>query len=234
MYQPFRLLSTFFLGIAATLISCYSDAPVEQIAIKFTNSYREAFAAAQDPLMPFTRLADRLDSIQSMQRDLIALDTHSLSHDGRQKHAALELTLDREWAQWEPFRIDPSLYNIGGTLKKELVASAGSPAADRIRKLSEIMRQAPDYYATARQNLIVKDISLYRLAAQKQYLGLEFLRDELRDSLNHFEISLSERQATEREIAGTILAVKDYLGFCESVYLNHRDSTHYCRAESKR
>lgn len=214
--------------------ACYSDQPVEALADRFRTGYQDAFTEAANPLLVSASLPARLDSIGKFQNLLIAVDTHYLSRSGKDKRLELESRLREERAQWEPYRTDPSLYNLGGLLKKSLVNTVGRPADERIKELQAIMEHADTYYRNARQNLIVKDVSLYRLAAQKQYLGLEFLHKELRDSLAGFPFSPSEKDALDRNIRQTELALKDYMGFCESVFLNYRDSTYYQDAKGDR
>ncbi len=227
--KKYRSYTTFLLLCYGLLLitACYSDQAVEALTDRFRIGYQEAFAGAANPLLVFAALPARLDSIGKFQDLLVAVDTHYLSRTGKDKRLELETRLQKERAQWEPYRTDPSLYNLGGLLKKSLVNSAGDPAGERLADLGAIMEQADAYYRTARQNLIVSEVDLYRLAAQKQYLGLEFLRGELRDSLAGFALPKPEKAVFENKIRQTELALKDYLGFCESVYLNHRDSTYY-------
>lgn len=227
LFDKFRVLPSLFIVLLLVGTACYSDKPVEAVAQRFQAGYQDAFALSAGPLQLFASLPARLDSIGTYRELLVSLDTHYLSPAGKEKRLELDARLREEWAQWEPYRSDPSRYNMGGLLKKSLVASAGKPSVERLAELVAIMEQADVYYTAARQNLLVDDASLYRLASQKQYLGLEFLRSELPDSLAAFAVSTEEKADFSRVVRRTELALKDYMGFCESVYLNYRDSTYY-------
>ncbi|PHN05087.1 hypothetical protein [Flavilitoribacter nigricans] len=219
----------FFLVIVLSVFgtACHSDQAVDIVADRFQIGYQDAFMAGAGPLSVFSSLPARLDSIGKLRDLLVAVDTHYLSRQGKDRKQELEVTLSNEWARWAPYRADPSLYNIGGLLKKSLTQSVNDLPEERLQELAGIMEQADAYYAAARRNLVVADVSLYRLASQKQYLGLEFLREELQDSLRTFDLSPETRQQFRQQIRRTELSLKDYMGFCESVYLNFRDSTHY-------
>lgn len=229
--------SRFFLILSFCCLlfspGCYSDHSVESLASRFQVGYQEAFAAGPQALLHFAALPARLDSLGKFQEILGTVDTHYLSRNGKVQRLELQAQLKQEWSQWEPYRANPSLYNIGGILKEELVRATASPPAARLQRLEAIMDQADGYYAAARQNLLVADVSLYRLAAQKQYLGLEFLRKELVDSLAAFSLSPVEKETFRKKTRQTALAVKDFMGFCESAYLNHRDSTIYMKLGSR-
>jgi hypothetical protein len=232
MYDGSRFL---FMGLFFCLLigtSCYSDHSVEELIDRFQAGYQTAFATDPQGLLHFSAVPARLDSISKFQELLETVDTHYLSRRGKDQRLELEATLQQEWRHWEPYRVNPALYNLGGLLKKELVRSAGDPPAVRLERLGAILEQADGYYAAARQNLVVTDVSLYRLAAQKQYLGLEFLQKEWADSLAVFPVSPAERQALREKTRRTTLALKDFMGFCESVYLNYRDSTFYTKLGS--
>lgn len=177
----------------------------------------------------FATLRARLDSINTYQHDLTGVDTHALSDAGKAQRRYLQMALHKEWEQWVPYQDNPAMYNIGGLLKQELVSSVAIDKPDRLQRLVDIMDQSDDYYAAARKNLIVGDISLYRLAAQKQYLGLEFLKKEFRDSLRLMALKAEDQRLLEEKVNKTSRALKDYLAFCESIFLNYQDSTRYQR-----
>lgn len=218
--------SCLFLAGFLTLAACYSDRPVDEVATHFALHYQQEFMTDRADIGALAGLLSRLDSL-SHYRDLLnSVDTHALSTDGRLRKQHLQTEIEGEWAYWQPYQTNPALYNLGGLLKQELVRT-DRDLPGRLQQMAALMDQADTYYRQARMNLQVDDVSLYRLASQKQYLGLEFLQGELDDSLRVAALSPLERELFKQKIGHTTLALKDYLAFCESVYLNHRDSTHY-------
>lgn len=220
-------LSVFLFLCLLLSTACHSDDPIERLSSRFRSGYQEHFVTDTQSRLHFSSLPARLDSIGEFQQLLVAVDTHYLSQNGKDQRQELQTALNREWKRWQPYRMDPSRYNLAGLLKKTLANSTNDPAKERLTGMASIMEQADDYYRAARENLAVEDFSLYRLAAQKQYLGLEFLYDELPDSLATFDLPEADRQVFLGKVKQTALALKDYMGFCESAYLNYRDSTYY-------
>lgn len=202
-----------------SILGCHSDREVEQLVTRF-QEYRVQFPEAREDLVPaLAELDQRLDSLEILHQQLLKVDTHTVSTAGKAERQLLLRTFEQEWAFWVPYRTDPSLYNIGGLLKKELVLNG----ADRIERLTTLCDQAEVYYRQAKEHLRVSDVSLYRLAAQKQYLTLTFLQEELPDSLRQWKLSAAESSGLDEKMDTVRLVVKDYLAFCESQFLNERD-----------
>ena len=227
--KPFPLLSAgplfpgmVLLFVFSVMTACHSDREVDRVGQRFQQYQRQFPARQEQQLLSLADLPERLDSLQRILEVLIQVDTHTISTAGKQERLLLLQQLEREWTNWEPYRSNPSLYNLGGLLKKQLVEAEGV----KVDSLHHLFDKAETYYQYAQRNLLVSDISLYRLAAQKQYLTLEFLRGELPDSLDRMPLSHQERADLDDKIGQTRRIIKDYLAFCESSFLNHRDSVY--------
>jgi hypothetical protein len=207
------------LALLAVILlpACHSDREIEALEQRF-QQYQTRFSSQE--LLALADLSDRLDSLQLLRQLLMEVDTHTITPAGKEQREILIRQLESEWTAWEPYRRDPSLYNLGGLLKQKLV----QPESSRLADLRMLLDGAENYYRNAQQNLAVSDMSLYRLAAQKQYLGLEFLRAELPDSLQQLVMTADEKEELREKIDLARRCMKDYLAFCESNFLNHRDS----------
>ncbi len=136
---------------------------------------------------------------------------------------ALNRALEETASRIQHYRHDPSAYNLGGALKQVLAAEQ-IPLSRRLKAIKTQMEQAPRYYECAKANIFAPIPERCRLAAQKQRLTLDFLNNELQDSLGRLEPGGEEARQFQSAVEEARLAVKDYLAFCESLYFEHQDS----------
>ncbi len=121
-------------------------------------------------------------------------------------------------------RRDPSVYNLGGWIKQTL-SDERSPISYRLDKINELLINASDYYAAAKDNLYNPLPGKCRLGAQKQLLTLELLSGALRDSIQQAPLKAANKTNMLNHLDAAKLAVKDYLAYCESLWFEHQDST---------
>lgn len=140
-----------------------------------------------------------------------------------EERQALSRAMEEAAARIQQYRHDPSTYNLGGALKQVLAAKQ-APLARRLKAIKMQMEQAPRYYGYAKANIHAPIPERCRLAAEKQRLTLDFLSNELQDSLGRLERNEAEARQFQATVEKARIAVKDYLAFCESLYFEHQDS----------
>lgn len=226
---PMKKIYQISIMACLSLLGCRSDAVIGQWSERATRASVSTANLYDDPVPSLLQLPDRLDSLSHYRLAIRNIDPHSLSDSGRYYRRQLISRLDNEWRQLWAYRTDPSLYNLGGIVKSRL-ARTDQPLEDRLDDIAELLLQAGNYYAQAQQNLYDIQTDRLRLAVQKQLLGLQFLERDLMDSVRQAALPVVAWRA---KIDDAAREIRSYLAFCQSAYLNMRDSTHYTRQEAK-
>lgn len=211
------------LLIACLAYACRSDAMLESWSVRVNRDAVQVASLYENPLTGMARLASRLDSLAYYRQVLHQMDPHGLTDSGRLRQQELISRLDEEWRQLQAYRTDPSVYNLGGIVKSQL-SRTEKPLAERLDRIAELLDQAPAYYRQAYSNLSELQSDRLTLAVEKQLLGLQFLQQDLRDSLQRHSRYSDQWQAMIQEAGREI---RSYLGFCRSSYLNQQDSVKY-------
>ncbi len=162
----------------------------------------------------------KMDSLLGLMK---ALEKSRLSAQKKAEYPEIYRKWKERATQWRKLRVDPAVYNLGGELKRILSNTApGEP--EKARFLETALTNAPAYYRYARANLLNPDYGQFPLAVQKQILTLHFLEHELTGSLDEMQLETLEKEKLFNLIPGAKLAVKDYIGFCESRIWTFQDS----------
>lgn len=221
--MKYALLSCGLLILACT--ACQSP---EQKAQRLEKRIlREMPALFAGEILPRILTPAALDSITQRCRSYrLQADALGARHSSPKANTALlridQLLTDCE-ARLSAARSDPSWYNLGGHLKTTL-AQRDIPLPKRLATLHDQMALTKDWYAAARQNLRSPQPDNTRLAIRKHLLALEFLRQELPDSIAQSSLPEAEKQRCLQAAANTQLQVKDYIAFCQSLLFEHQDS----------
>ncbi len=178
-------------------------------------------------VLPRILTPEALDSIaqrwQVYRRQTDALSARTSSPKANAALLRIDQLLTDYEARISAARSDPSWYNLGDHLKITL-AQRDIPLHKRLVTLYDQMALTKDWYAAARQNLRSPQPDNARLAIHKHLLALEFLRQELPDSIAQCRLPEAEKQRYLQAIANTQLQMKDYIAFCQSLLFEHQDS----------
>lgn len=109
----------------------------------------------------------------------------------------------REWA-W-----NPSLYNVAEPFSL-LLNTDYAPLAQRLRTISERLRQVPAYYAAARASLETPTLEHTRLAIEQSAGVLNVLGEELDQAVARAKLSANERQQLKLRAQAARAAVQAY------------------------
>lgn len=163
-------------------------------------------------------LLRHLEKTEELSAQLDGLQPTLQNDKQRKTYQALRRELDALQRQWQAYREDPSLYNIGGHLKRILVQRE-HPLTQRIDTLRQILQYTPDYYRSARTKLDRPAPPKLELAMRKQRAGLRFLNKELPDSLEKVPLDGAEAAVLAAAMNEARLALKDYLAWCNSLLI---------------
>lgn len=126
----------------------------------------------------------------------------------------LEVYLD----QIDQFRLDPSLYNLGGHLKVTL-EKPQQTLEQKLLVADSVLRLAPSYYTAAKRKLTNPQAERLNLAVRKQALGIYFLNGAFQDSL---AVAGLDTQVTwKKKSKATERAMKDYIAWCNSQLIDY-------------
>ena len=212
----------FYIFALSLLLAC--EAPGGQPGLELE------FQAASYPILSQRRPLDSLRTVGpahlSMWDSLLVTYQRRLqtaSSLPAESRRAIESGLAEIAAEALKYRRDPAAYNLGGALK-QVLAENKIPLTRRLLAIEAQMKQAPAYYQAAKANLYAPLPARCRLAVEKHSLALEFLSNELSDSLSRSSLSEAEAYRFKKAAEQARMAVKDYLAFCQSLYFEHQDS----------
>lgn len=123
---------------------------------------------------------------------------------------------------FEKFSTDPSLYNIGGYIHR-LLSNNRQPISYKLDSINEVLQQGKIYYENGKANLIAPEIGKAKLSVQKQILTLQLLKKNLVDSILSAPVKPVFKQEIQSNLEGCSLAIKDYIAFCEGIWLEDFD-----------
>ena len=138
----------------------------------------------------------------------------------RQLAPTLEQSIDY-LKQLQAYQSDASLYNLGAQLKIHLIQT-GKNNKEKSQTIDSLLKQAPFYYQEAQQKLKSPNADQLRLAIRKQIAGLSFLEGELQDSIESYNSKTAISQEWHNSVDLARLALKDYIAWCNSQYLNEQ------------
>ncbi|MFN7117281.1 MAG: hypothetical protein ACK4TA_10815 [Saprospiraceae bacterium] len=144
-----------------------------------------------------------------------------LNEQHRKEWLQLKKQMEDQLEEIQQLQKDPSLYNLGGAIKKTLVSNENQKWQIIERQLAE----APRYYKAAIDILAPSDAEKTRLAIEKQLLTLKLLQTELMDSLARAPLHEPQQQKIVQHNAQAQIAVKNYIAFCRSILFEYQDST---------
>ena len=210
------------LAILLLLLACRRTGSSPDLDEEFRSGQRLLFSQRRplDSLLTITPpLISQWDSFcQAYSRRLES--PGSLPPESRRN---VEKGLEEARARILSCRQDPSTYNLGGALK-QVLAEERVPLPLRLNAIQNQMKQATAFYQAAKANLTAPLPEKCRLAAEKHRLSIEFLNNELMDSLRSSTVSRPEMLSFQEAAEEARIALKDYLAFCESLYFEHQDS----------
>lgn len=204
-------------------LACNQDRRLEFLDRSLESLTRQSGPpSAFHPVSPQTleRVCSQLDSLLGLMQQL---QDGPLSRPMENAFPAIYDKWQGRVAEWHSFSADPSLYNLGGELK-QIISDPARSHREKAGYLDTAMANAPDYYRFARLSLVKPDYTRFSLAVQKQILTLHFLDHELSDSLNEMPLEPPVKEKLLKLLPAARLAVKDYIGFCESSIWDYQDS----------
>lgn len=137
------------------------------------------------------------------------------SHWGKRRQYLADI--QRLQDKWSACRQDPSLYNLPGYCKR-ILSEEGTSLPEKLGFIQEHLTESEAYYAAAKQLIADPLPNKTLLAIQKQLFGLEFMAEELPDSIARADFVPELAQRFKTDLQRTRLVVKDYLAYCESMY----------------
>ncbi len=204
---------------------CNQDRRMDAVNLSFESAsglYSEWMPSAHGLISP-EELTGAIRTMDSLELVLKGLDQARLSAKARQSYPEVARKWEEKANRFRQLRSDPTLYNLGGELQR-VIADPGLSPAGKITYMKKALNNAPDFYRFARLSLSRPAYERFPLAVQKQLLTLHFLDVELESGLQ--ELGAGDELVNElgQLAARARIAVKDYIGFCESRTWAYQDS----------
>lgn len=155
--------------------------------------------------------------LTSQIQRLSTIDTLKLSQDNYYDLKVLQHEIQRllwNMNEYRQHEWDPSVYNVTGTFAY-MITENYAPLTDRLKKISERIKQVPEYYAQAKLNITNAVPELAQLAIDQNQGGLEVLSKNLVDSVMKSSLSPFEKSDILEHNQIAIRAIKDYIKFLE-------------------
>ena len=226
-HSPWVLRSSLFLFLVLNMSACTADRSLDrlhhtiqqdEILLRMTQMHESDFEVIRTEI-----LDSALTRIRFYENLLLTFSNKSLSAQGIDLRDSLNRTLLKQFAEWNNWRTDPSIYHLGEMLQRTLNQS-DRPLEERLRLVERQLEHTPPFFKQARQNLQSPLPTRMRLAVQKQIQSLQFFSNELRDSIDRSKLPPNHKQDLHLQVTEAKLQVKDYLAFCESLWFEHLDS----------
>lgn len=223
LFRPQRKFAYLFTFLI-TLCSCSHNQQVEDFLTASTAKlakYQPFEANSQMSIL----LPDQLDSLEfQVEQQQLIIDSVRhlrLSESILQELEDLETQLAKERLRIQQARSNPAIYNLGGLLKRVLV-NQEYPLWVRLTQIDSCLQYAESYYDSAKQILQQPTPEKLPVAIQKQLLGIQFLLEELPDSIQKADpITIdSLLPQFQQQIEQGKIGIKDYLAYCQSLYLD--------------
>ncbi|MCB0607908.1 MAG: hypothetical protein H6562_08845 [Lewinellaceae bacterium] len=224
-FQSAFPVSLSILVIVLGGTGCTQDRRMDSVNRSFeslSGSYSEWMPSAHGLISP-EELTGAIRAMDSLELVLKGLDQARLSAKARLSYPEVARKWEEKANRFRRLRSDPTLYNLGGELQRVITDPGLSPAG-KITYMKKALSNAPDFYRFARLSLSRPEYDRFPLAVQKQLLTLHFLDVELTNGLQ--ELGAGDELVGELgQLASKArIAVKDYIGFCESQTWIYQDS----------
>ena len=211
------------------LISC-----TETTDARFTNfqeQFRQSFARRfSEPLsghilnIPLkTKLFADYKYLQKQSLQLGRIEPESLSAANQSAYRKIDDLIEGKKRQLTAYRNDPSIYNVGGELKKVLIRKDWTLPA-KMDSISGILVRTESYYEEAMRNIYRPIPGKARIGSQKQMLTLKLLKTDLQDSIEAAPLTPVRKKALLEAGNEARIAIKNYLSYCESLWFESKDS----------
>ena len=147
-----------------------------------------------------------LDSLSNYKYD-------QLNDDNKINYAIVQNELKRTIWYIDTFKIqqwNPSNYNIGGQCYS-IITQNFAPLNKRLNILSQHLKHADDYYNAALKTIKNPTKEYTLLAIQQNEGSLDVFGKSLADSINASTLSTPDKDTLQKNIALTVVAVKNYI-----------------------
>lgn len=215
----------FLCGVS--LIGCSSDFKVKDLQNAYDDCLQKAcrniLVEKENPI-ELDQIIDCSACLSDVERAGKALQTQVLDIADKSLLSSLLNEVEQKKRFVDTLRHDPAQYNLRDIAWYKLHHTS-EPISYRLDDINWFLMKVPDYYEAAKANIVQPIPDKCRLAVQKQLLSLDFLNHELKDSLFNAPVKKQFVEQMLVRIDHAKLAIKDYIGYCESLWLIHQDTT---------
>ncbi len=168
-------------------------------------------------------LAAFQESLQAFAEELTAIDTLALSPLKKEKYAKIKKALEQQIRWVRQLHSAPSLYNLPEKWRA-LLSNPEFSQREIEAILNKELPQAGPYYLRARRKLIAPARDQCRLAMEQHIPGIAFLDTELLDFVSNAGFSEPEKTRLRKSLLTARLAMKEYIGWCNSQMLRQSEN----------
>ncbi len=168
--------------------------------------------------------------LKNTRRKLRSIEFGLLSENNQRAYQKIQNVVEQKSRRLIIYRTDPSIYNIGGELKR-LLSKEDLHLAGKMDSINLVLFNSSSYYAEARNNIYRPLPAKARLGSEKQLLTLEFIQGPLLDSIAKAPTGLLLKKELMKNLEKCRLATKDYLAYCVSLWFEHQDSLQRTNSE---
>lgn len=224
----YKVRRDFFFGLTllVSLSSCSENAKLEKLLDRHHDDFHSIFYEWQPPnpinISHTDSLTARIDFISQHQIKLSKIDSNQLNDFKRKEWRNFHNRLEEEKQHWQSYFHDPSLFDVTNYLKNTLLTQETlGDTLQYLQALKKELSRVPQHFERIKQIINQAEPDKANLAVQKQILFLRFLQLELPRFLEQSALYQTEKDAVTSEVRLVELAIKDFIGFCESLVFEH-------------
>ena len=206
--------------------SCSQDYRFEQLISQLETQYQEQFRRPKGQALIIISAKKIQIDLDFCKHQLDALEQFSeadLKQEHQQTKQKYITQLKAKHQQISHYQGQATRYNVGKSIQKVLDHNE-LPLMKKLSIVKQQLKQTPLYYETAKQNLQQPDGLNAQKALYNHTATFILLTQSLPDSLKYSNWNSNQNQLFRQELEKAILAVKDYMAFCRSLYLNEKQS----------
>lgn len=150
-------------------------------------------------------------------------DIYDLNEENQIIYQKLETYLEEEFKRITENRAhewNPEQYNIA-PLFNDVLEGEYAPLEQRLKDIIKKMENVPAYYEAAKAAIREPNINKVLNSIEHHEKTYLFFYSKLTDAVYNSSLTASEREEYRHHSANALLAIKDYLAFCESLKFDY-------------
>lgn len=223
-----RLLATV-LPIITLVLWCdrvaIPDARFRRLHREFTTAYQATYSPFYDSLklgiLEPEKLLERNRLLNHYYLEFQSFANKKLRPIHRKQWETTQHLIKSQLHYLPTLQKDPTLYHFGAFLEKTLQLK-GVILNDRLQQIDDQLQSTSQYYTIAKNNLVQPNAIKLPNAIQQQVQTLQWLRVTLSDSIAQATLPYSQRQYLLQHSAQAQIAIKDFIAFCRSIWLEYQ------------